>query len=205
MSPSIRSMPVGDQRGEVVARLDLGQPVDREDRQCSGHGRTVAPRTVPRECRYDRCRGRTRELAIASMVDRPRRSGRRDACGRAADRRDSQPGVRPPRRRDLVVVPGAGRHRSARRIAGGHLRACRRTGRRRSTHPARREAWVGCCRSSPSDARPATSWRCVALGSTGALDWFAPAQPILAVLSLVLLGWALRARLRSATVCRIAA
>jgi hypothetical protein len=45
----------------------------------------------------------------------------------------------------------------------------------------------------------------VALGSTGALDWFAPAQPILAVLSLVLLGWALRARLRSATVCRIAA
>jgi hypothetical protein len=45
----------------------------------------------------------------------------------------------------------------------------------------------------------------VALGSTGALDWFAPAQPILAVLSVVLLGWALRARLRSATVCRIAA
>ena len=45
----------------------------------------------------------------------------------------------------------------------------------------------------------------VALGSTGALDWFAPAQPMLAVLSLVLLGWALRARLRSASVCRIAA
>lgn len=44
----------------------------------------------------------------------------------------------------------------------------------------------------------------VALGSTGALDWFAPAQPILAVLSIVLLGWALRARLRSATECRIA-
>lgn len=45
----------------------------------------------------------------------------------------------------------------------------------------------------------------VALGSTGALDWFAPAQPMLAVLSLVLLGWALRARLRGASVCRIAA
>jgi len=45
----------------------------------------------------------------------------------------------------------------------------------------------------------------VALGSTGALDWFAPAQPVLAVLSVVLLVWALRARLRSATVCRIAA
>lgn len=44
----------------------------------------------------------------------------------------------------------------------------------------------------------------VALGSTGALDWFAPAQPMLAALSLVLLVWALRARLRSASVCRIA-
>ena len=45
----------------------------------------------------------------------------------------------------------------------------------------------------------------VALGSTGALDWFAPAQPMLAALSLVLLGWALRSRLRGASVCRIAA
>lgn len=45
----------------------------------------------------------------------------------------------------------------------------------------------------------------VALGSTGALDWFAPAQPVLAVLSVILLGWALRARLRSADACRIAA
>lgn len=45
----------------------------------------------------------------------------------------------------------------------------------------------------------------VALGSSGALDWFAPMQPILAVLSIGLLGWALRARLRSATVCSIAA
>ena len=45
----------------------------------------------------------------------------------------------------------------------------------------------------------------VALGSTGALDWFAPAQPVLAGLSLILLGWALRARLRTATTCRIAA
>ncbi len=44
----------------------------------------------------------------------------------------------------------------------------------------------------------------VALGSSGALDWFAPMQPILAVLSIGLLGWALRARLRSATVCSIA-
>ena len=45
----------------------------------------------------------------------------------------------------------------------------------------------------------------IALGSTGALDWFAPAQPVLGVVSVLLLGWALRTRLRSATVCRIAA
>lgn len=45
----------------------------------------------------------------------------------------------------------------------------------------------------------------VALGSTGALDWFAPAQPILAVASIVLLAWALRARLRGEVACSIAA
>lgn len=45
----------------------------------------------------------------------------------------------------------------------------------------------------------------VALGTTGALDWFAPAQPILAVGSLALLAWALRARLRGEIACRIAA
>ena len=43
----------------------------------------------------------------------------------------------------------------------------------------------------------------LALGTTGALDWFAPAQPVLAVGSLGLLGWALRARLRSASECRL--
>ena len=45
----------------------------------------------------------------------------------------------------------------------------------------------------------------LALGTTGALDWFAPAQPILAALSIVLLVWALRARLRGEVACRIAA
>lgn len=44
----------------------------------------------------------------------------------------------------------------------------------------------------------------VALGTTGALDWFAPAQPILAVASILLLVWALRARLRGQIACRIA-
>jgi hypothetical protein len=44
----------------------------------------------------------------------------------------------------------------------------------------------------------------VALGSSGALDWFAPAQPILPVLSIALLAWALWARLRTTTSCTIA-
>lgn len=44
----------------------------------------------------------------------------------------------------------------------------------------------------------------VALGSTGALDWFAPAQPFLAAVSIGLLAWALRARLRSQIACRMA-
>ena len=45
----------------------------------------------------------------------------------------------------------------------------------------------------------------LAIGTTGALDWFAPAQPLLAAASLVLLGWALRTRLRTTDRCRIAA
>ena len=44
----------------------------------------------------------------------------------------------------------------------------------------------------------------LALGTTGALDWFAPAQPILAVVSIGLLAWALRSRLRGEVACRIA-
>ncbi len=43
----------------------------------------------------------------------------------------------------------------------------------------------------------------VALGTTGARQWFEPVQPLLAVASIVLLAWALRARLRSATACSI--
>jgi len=44
----------------------------------------------------------------------------------------------------------------------------------------------------------------LAIGTTGALDWFQPAQPILAALSLGLLTWALRVRLRNQIACRIA-
>lgn len=43
----------------------------------------------------------------------------------------------------------------------------------------------------------------VALGTTGARQWFEPVQPVLAVASIVLLGWALRSRLRSASACPI--
>lgn len=41
----------------------------------------------------------------------------------------------------------------------------------------------------------------LALGTTGALDWFAPVQPVLAVGSLVLLAAALRARLHGEVSC----
>jgi hypothetical protein len=43
----------------------------------------------------------------------------------------------------------------------------------------------------------------VALGTTGARQWFEPIQPLLAVASITLLAWALGARLRSADSCRI--
>ena len=43
----------------------------------------------------------------------------------------------------------------------------------------------------------------VALGATGARQWVEPVQPLLAVASVGLLAWALRARLRSSDTCRI--
>lgn len=43
----------------------------------------------------------------------------------------------------------------------------------------------------------------VALGTTGARQWFEPLQPVLAVGSIVLLGFALRGRVRSAVSCRV--
>lgn len=41
----------------------------------------------------------------------------------------------------------------------------------------------------------------LALGSAGAMQWFAPVQPYLAVLAVALLGWALRTRLRGQVAC----
>ncbi|MHA6803773.1 hypothetical protein [Salinifilum ghardaiensis] len=45
----------------------------------------------------------------------------------------------------------------------------------------------------------------LAVGASGAVTWFQPLQPVLAVLSLALLGTALRSRLRSARSCPVPA
>ncbi|SCG76478.1 cytochrome c biogenesis CcdA family protein [Micromonospora coxensis] len=45
----------------------------------------------------------------------------------------------------------------------------------------------------------------LALGYSGAMNWFAPAQPALAAASVVLLGWALRRRLRGERACPVPA
>ncbi len=45
----------------------------------------------------------------------------------------------------------------------------------------------------------------VALGYTGALRWFAPVQPFLAVAGVALLAWALRTRLRGQLECPVSA
>ena len=39
------------------------------------------------------------------------------------------------------------------------------------------------------------------LGTAGALRWFEPVQPILSIAGLLLLGWALRVRLRAERAC----
>ncbi len=43
----------------------------------------------------------------------------------------------------------------------------------------------------------------IALGTTGALTWFAPVQPYLGVVGLVLLAGALRVRLRGEVACPV--
>jgi hypothetical protein len=43
----------------------------------------------------------------------------------------------------------------------------------------------------------------VLLGTSGAMQWFAPVQPVLAVAAIGLLAWALRTRLRGEAACRI--
>lgn len=43
----------------------------------------------------------------------------------------------------------------------------------------------------------------IALGSSGAMTWFAPLQPLLAVAALLLVGWALLRRLRGEVACDV--
>ncbi len=43
----------------------------------------------------------------------------------------------------------------------------------------------------------------IALGTSGALTWFAPVQPYLGLVALGLLAWALRTRLRGEVACRL--
>ncbi len=43
----------------------------------------------------------------------------------------------------------------------------------------------------------------IALGSSGAISWFAPVQPFLAVASIVFMAWALRVRLMNASSCKV--
>lgn len=43
----------------------------------------------------------------------------------------------------------------------------------------------------------------LALGTSGALAWFEPAQPLLSLVALVTLGWALRVRLRGQAACAV--
>ena len=43
----------------------------------------------------------------------------------------------------------------------------------------------------------------IALGTSGALTWFAPVQPYLGVVALGLLAWALRVRLRGEVACAV--
>ncbi len=45
----------------------------------------------------------------------------------------------------------------------------------------------------------------IALGTSGALTWFAPVQPYLGVVALGLLAWALRVRLRGEVACPVPA
>lgn len=71
-----------------------------------------------------------------------------------------------------------------------------------SPRPESRRAWAGAALSWFAVGCPVCNKLVLlALGYTGAMTWFAPVQPLLALGSVGLLGWALRARLRARASC----
>jgi hypothetical protein len=72
-----------------------------------------------------------------------------------------------------------------------------------SPRPQSRRAWAGAALSWFAVGCPVCNKLVLlALGYNGAITWFAPVQPALALGSVGLLGWALRSRLRSAVSCQ---
>ena len=68
----------------------------------------------------------------------------------------------------------------------------------------RRGGWVGAALTYFAVGCPVCNKLVLlALGSAGALTWFEPVQPLLQVLAIALLAWALRSRLRGELSCPI--
>ena len=120
-----------------------------------------------------------------------------------------EPGVRPAGAGDVVVVSDAGRHSRARRAPRRHVRPSAGTERRRVDAlddvdaPTRTGSVAGLLSFFAVGCPVCNKLVIVALGTTGARQWFEPLQPLLAVVSIGLLWWALRARLRNAATCRL--
>lgn len=71
-------------------------------------------------------------------------------------------------------------------------------------HDARRGGWIGGLLTFFAVGCPVCNKIVlVLLGTSGALTWFEPVQPVLQLAAVVLLGWALRARLRGAGACPV--
>src|SRR5699024_3079206 len=75
--------------------------------------------------------------------------------------------------------------------------------RQEETGKQRRRSWGGALLAWFAVGCPTCNVLAVAaLGTSGAVTWFEPLQPVLALASLALLGLALRSRLRNAAGCR---
>ncbi len=88
-------------------------------------------------------------------------------------------------------------------VLGGMLVATYVAGPEQPDVPApRRGGWVGAALTYFAVGCPVCNKLVlVALGSAGAVTWFEPVQPILQVLAVALLAWALRARMIGAASC----